>query len=655
MNKILNLFLVMTMVAEACFAGIAKEELCCTSSFLSAKISPNGEWIAQVGADPKGISNVSVYSVKEMAPFWLSSYQTPEIIQFFWSADSKIVLTLKDANGTGSLNLHGFHIESRKEMFYTDQFPKVNAKIVQLSSKENKAVIGLNLRNPHFHDLYILDLDSGEKTLLLENDSFAKFLVSEDLNVILKMRINSDGSWTILDNNDHVWMRLSSEEAFQTEFLSYDSKSDSVYFLDSRFSDMNRLTQKSMESPYLEKILGSGDESDIDETLIIDGSPKAFATYFVKKKWHVMDPSITEDISFLEKEVDPNFEVVSQSLDSSTWIVSSSIPDQGVLFWLYQRDPRRLTLISPQNGRDGLDKMYEMVVTARDGKKLVCYYTLPKAFDKGGFTEKPLPLVAVPHGGPFKVRDRYEFYPFHQWLSGCGYAVLSVNFRLSTGFGKSFVNAGNGEWGGKAHLDVIDAADACIAKGITEKGKMAILGGSYGGFESLAALTFTPDYFTCSVAVCGPSNLKTVLAGVPQFWEFTSKPLSDKTLFFTKRAFVTSMGGDPDDPEGAAYLEKCSPLNHLDGIKAPLLLVHGKNDHVVKESESRQIYESMKKGGKSVTYICFPNEGHRIANAANKLFWLDQAEAFLAKHLKGKHRPVDEELIADTTAEVNKT
>lgn len=237
-------------------------------------------------------------------------------------------------------------------------------------------------------------------------------------------------------------------------------------------------------------------------------------------------------------------------------------------------------------------------------------------------------------------------------MASLGYAVLSINFRLSSGFGKAFVNAGNGQWGGKAHLDVIDAVETCINKGITQKGKLAVFGGSYGGYESLAALTFTPDYFTCCVAICGPSNLKTVLDSVPEFWEFTSSALSDKTMFFTKQAFITSMGGNPKDTSGAEYLEKCSPLNHLDRIRAPLLLVHGQNDHVVVESESKQIYESIKKNGKDVTYILFPNEGHRFAHFSNKMMYLDQAELFLSKHLGGKYRPCEKEIIANSSANI---
>jgi dipeptidyl aminopeptidase/acylaminoacyl peptidase len=296
--------------------------------------------------------------------------------------------------------------------------------------------------------------------------------------------------------------------------------------------------------------------------------------------------------------------------------------------------------------------MYSLVVEARDGKKLVCYYTIPKEHDRGGYVDEPIPLIVMPHGGPFKVRDKFEFNPYHQWLASCGYAVLSVNFRLSSGFGKAFVNAGNGEWGGKAHLDVIDAVEQCIAKGITKRGQLGIFGGSYGGYESLAALTFTPDYFTCCVSVCGPSNLKTILDHVPPFWEFTSKPLSDKMMFFTKRAFVTSMGGDPDEEEGIKYLEKCSPLNFLERIHAPLLLIHGKNDHIVAERESRQIYESMKRNCKDVTYILFPDEGHRLAKFANKMVYLDRSEWFLSQYLRGKYQPVAGKIAIQSTAQV---
>ena len=641
---------------ECACAEITKEKLCRTSDFISAKISPDGMLIAKVGADESGIANVTIMPVKGDSSFeQITFFKTPEIIQIFWSGDSKKILLLKDENGTGQLHLHGFDVVSKEHISYSEHLTGVNAKVIKLSPSKNHALVGLNHRNPHFHDLYLLDLDSGGLSLIFQTDTYAKFLVSDDLKVILKMKINEDGSWTVFLENDEIFLSLTSEEAVHTEFISYNSSRKVVYFLDNRFSNTNQITQKSIKGSYKEEVIGGNNVSDIDEIIFIQGVPRAFASYYAQKKWHVLDRDMQKDIDFFTKNMGANFELVSQNQTGSIWIVSCSIPDKGVYFWLYERENTTLSQLSPLESTAPpveYAKMYDMVVTARDGEQLVCYYTLPKEYDKGGYVDSPIPLVVVPHGGPIKVRDKFEFNSYHQWLASCGYAVLSVNFRFSSGFGKAFVNAGNGQWGGKAHLDVIDAIEACIVKGITEMGKLAVFGASYGGYESLAALTFTPDYFTCCVAICGPSSLKTIIESVPEYWEFTSKPLSDETKFFTKQAFITSMGGDPQDKEGTAYLEKCSPLNYLDEIQAPLLLVHGKNDHVVSERESKQIYEGMKKYGKQVTYILFSNEGHRFGNFANKLMYINQAELFLSKHLNGKYRPSENELIADSTGSI---
>lgn len=644
------------MMQNQAFGELSKEKLFAHPTLISAKVSPDGNTICLVGADEKGISNVFISKID--APLekreQITFFTTPEIIQFFWSGDSKKVLLLKDENGTGQLQLHGIDIDTKDHLVYTEKFSKVNAKVIQISSIKNRAVIGLNHRNPFFHDLYILDLDSGQFELLFENDLYAKFLVSDNLDLILKMRINDeDGSWTILTSSDDVFMHLSASDAFQTEFLSYDETNRSIYLLDNRFSDTNQLVSKSLYAPSFEKVLGHQTNSDVDEVLFIHGEPKAYASYYEEKKWHVIDPSMQKNLSFLETSFGSNFEVINCSKDGELWMIASSSPLEEDLFWLY--DTKNAILSSLQassSGKEAFANMYPMTISARDGQTLVCYYTLPKELDKGGYVEKPIPLVVIPHGGPFKVRDKLRFNRYHQWLASLGYAVLSVNFRLSSGFGKAFVNAGNGEWGGKAHLDVIDAVESCISKGITERGKLAVFGGSYGGFESLSSLVFTPEYFTCCVAICGPSNLKTVLNKVPKFWEFTSKPLSDKTMFFTKQAFITSMGGNPDNPEGAKYLEKCSPLNYLENIQAPLLLVHGKNDHVVNEKESEQIYKSMKERKKEVTYILFPDEGHRLAKFPNEMLYLDRAEKFLSNHLGGAYRPIHKDLIANSSAQV---
>lgn len=644
------------MLQQQIFGEVLKEELFSNPSLISAKISPDGRTIAYVGADAMGISNVFI-SPKESSSDsreQITFFNTPEIIQFFWSGDSNRVLLLKDENGTGKLNLHGVHIHAKEHVNYTEKFPNVNAKLMRISSKKNNAVIGLNHRNRHFHDLYLLDLDSGDCNLLLENNSYAKFLFNDDLDLILKIRIeDEDGSWTVFNARDEIFMKLTSSEAFQTEFLAYNDANRSVYLLDNRFSDTNQLVEIPLSNPKEQQVLGAASNSDVDEVLFLQGKPQAYASYYEVKKWHAIDPAIQKDLTLIENSLGADFDVINTDSQGDLWVVAKSAPDEGGQYLVYDKKAQILSPLSPSRSPgNSFSKMYPTTITARDGRNLVCYYTLPKEVDRGGYVDQPIPLVVVPHGGPFKVRDKFRFNPLHQWLASCGYAVLSVNFRLSSGFGKDFVNAGNGEWGGKAHLDVIDAVEACIAKGITERGKLAVFGGSYGGFESLACLTFTPDYFTCCVAICGPSNLKTVLDNCPKYWEFTSSPLSDKTLFFTKQAFITSTGGNPDDLKGSQYLQKCSPLNHLDNIKAPLLLVHGKNDHVVAEKESEQIYRSMKTGNKEVTYILLPDEGHRIAKFANKMLYLDHAERFLAEHLGGSYRTVSPGILAGSSAQV---
>ena len=252
MHLFLFILLAITMTAtiKSLYAEVTKETLCTTSQFISAKVSPNGKLIAKVGADESGIANVAVFPIdaSSLSPKPLTFFQSPEIIQFFWSADSKKVILLKDENGTGQLNLYGVDLESQTLISYTKPFFGVNAKVLKISPFENKAVIGLNHRNRHFYDLYTLDLDSGQFSFLFQNDRYAKFLVSDDLEVILKMEIHENGSWTIFSKNDTLFLNLSAEEAFQTEFLSCDHSGKSVYFLDNRFSNANQLVQKKYSS-----------------------------------------------------------------------------------------------------------------------------------------------------------------------------------------------------------------------------------------------------------------------------------------------------------------------------------------------------------------------------------------------------------------------
>lgn len=622
-----------------------KETIFQTPSLVRAKISPDGGKIAYIGSDAQGLLNGFILSSEDpVAPAkQLTFFQTPQIFQFFWSGKSDHVLLLKEEEGKGLLQLIGVSLQTQEVVNYSEFFPESNAKVFQILPDQNQIVIGMQQKGSPFYDLYRLDLETKERHLFYKNDSFAKFLIDSTGEIALKFAIEADGSWSVYTKEDDLFLTLKAEEAFLSEFLSADG--GGVYFLDSRFSDTQQLIHKSLQKPYQEMVLGQAKESDIDEVLILQGKPLAYASYDTQKKWHPIVPATEEDLAFLQTHLGANFEVINLDQKGESWVVKTSRPEEGNLHWLYRQKQKELSPIGSFSSDKPFAPMYEMVVTARDGQRLVCYYTLPLEKDRGGAVDYPIPLVVFPHGGPFKVRDKYEFDPFHQWLSHCGYAVLSVNFRLSSGFGKAFVNAGNGEWGGKAHTDVLDAVAACVDRGLTEPGKIGIVGGSYGGYESLASLAFSPEVFACCVSICGPSSLKTVLDHVPAYWEFTADPLSDQMMFFSKKAFILSMGGDPEQEEGIAYLKKCSPLYHLEQVEAPLLLIHGKNDHIVAEAESRQIYEELKQRQKQVTYLLFPDEGHRIARVENRLMYLDQAERFLAHYLGGRYEPLPAEIL----------
>jgi dipeptidyl aminopeptidase/acylaminoacyl peptidase len=257
---------------------------------------------------------------------------------------------------------------------------------------------------------------------------------------------------------------------------------------------------------------------------------------------------------------------------------------------------------------------------SRDGLTLVAYLTLPRG------AQQPAPLVLNVHGGPW-ARDSYGFHPEHQWLANRGYAVLSVNFRGSTGFGKSFINAGDHEWGRKMHDDLIDAVNWAVREKIALPDKVAIYGGSYGGYATLAGLTFTPDQFACGVDIVGPSNLQTLLASIPPYW----------------KSFYEDMVRRIDDPrteEGRKVLAERSPLNSADRIKKPLLIAQGANDPRVKKAEADQIVAAMQAKSLPVTYVLYPDEGHGFARPQNRLSFYAITEGFLSKCLGGRFEPI---------------
>jgi dipeptidyl aminopeptidase/acylaminoacyl peptidase len=278
--------------------------------------------------------------------------------------------------------------------------------------------------------------------------------------------------------------------------------------------------------------------------------------------------------------------------------------------------------------------MQPVLIPARDGLQLPGYLTLPPNSPPAAQSPK-LPLVLMVHGGPW-ARDDWGFDPYAQWLANRGYAVLQVNYRGSTGFGKAFLNAGNGQWGvGAMQHDLTDAVHWAVAQGIADPKRVCIFGGSYGGYATLAGLAFTPDLYACGVDIVGPSQIKTLFESIPPYWAPAKKEM------------VLRVG---DVEHDAALNRRISPLFHVDDIRAPLMVLQGANDPRVKIAESNQIVSAMREKGLPVTYIVFPDEGHGFARPDNSLDANAHIEQFLAKYLGGRAEPIKP--IEGSTAEI---
>jgi len=337
-----------------------------------------------------------------------------------------------------------------------------------------------------------------------------------------------------------------------------------------------------------------------------------------RNDWLALDPEIEADFAALRKLKDGDFSVTSRDNSDKTWIVAFVVDDAPVQYYAWDRDAKKGTFLftnRPKLEKYALSKMKPVSFPARDGLKLEGYFTIP-----AGAPEGKLPLVLNVHGGPW-ARDSWGLNGEVQWLANRGYAVLQVNFRGSTGYGKKHVNAGDREWGGKMHDDLIDGVKWAVDSGVVDPKRISIYGGSYGGYSALVGAAFTPDAFACAVDIVGPSSIVTLIKGIPPYW----KPF---IAIFNRR--VGSLEKDE------AFLHERSPISKVDAIKIPLLVAQGANDPRVKQAESEAIVEAVRKKGKDVEYLLFPDEGHGFAQPDNRMAYYASAEGFLAKHLGGR-------------------
>ena len=603
----------------------------------AARISSDGSFLSFL-APVEGVLNVWVGAVNDFESAQpVTEDKKRGVRRYFWAYTNEHILYTQDSDGDENWHVYATNVKTKETKDLTP-IDGVQAQIAAVSEKfPDEILVGLNQRDPRYHDIYRISISTGNRELVQENSGLADFVVDDDYRVRLAVNYTPDGGLVLLKPNGKgefadEFVRIGPADAMTTSPLGFDESGENLYLVDSRDRNTAALFEMHLESGD-KKLLAEHDQADASMVIAHPTAKNIQAVSFeyARREWKILDESIAEDIKTLQAAQDGEFQVTGRTLDDSQWTVAYLLDDGPLKFFRYDRQEKKLHFLF--SSRDDLDnyqlaKMHAPVIKAHDGLQLVSYLTLPVGTDddKDGRPDQPLPMVLLVHGGPW-ARDTWGFNSQHQWLANRGYAVLSVNFRGSTGFGKQFINAANGEWSGKMHEDLLDAVDWAVDQKIAQREKVAIMGGSYGGYATLVGLTSTPEVFACGVDIVGPSSLVTLLENVPQYW-LPFMPVMKERV------------GDHTTDEGRNDLLARSPLTKVDEIRRPLLIGQGANDPRVKQQEADQIAAAMQDHNIPVTYVLYPDEGHGFARPQNRMSFNAVVEAFLSEHLGGNYQEI---------------
>lgn len=602
---------------------IARELLFGNPENVGPQLSPDATMLAYL-APSDGLLAVWVRTVGAQDERVVARDPERPIHRISWRGDSRHVLYLQDHAGDENYHLFQVDVTGGTPQELTPG-ERVKVEILDIDPRfPSEVLITSNARDERLFDVYRLDLERGTAELAVENPGdVSGWLDDNDFIVRAAIVQNPDGSSLIRVRDDAVsaWRTLDEftfEEGFSSP-VAFSPGGRSLYAITSKDANAARLLEYDLATGTSSTLIADP-TYDIANVYVDPATRRLVAAAVARDRteWTVLDATYAADFAALASLHAGDLGIDGASADGNTLVVHYSNDTGPTPYYVYDRAAKSGTLLfysRPALLDYALAPMQPIVVSARDGLELHGYLTLPV-----GIEPRHLPTAMLVHGGPWH-RDRWGYDPLVQWLANRGYAVVQVNFRSSTGYGKAFLNAGNREWAGAMRTDLLDARDWAVAEGYADPQRFAIIGGSYGGYAVLAALTYTPHAFSCGIDIVGPSNLATLLGSIPPYWE----PL---------RATFTQRMGEDD-----AFLHGQSPLFRAADIRVPLLIAQGANDPRVKQSESEQIVAAMRANDVPVTYVLFENEGHGFANPANNKRFIAAAEAFLGRTLGGRVEP----------------
>ena len=585
----------------------------------SFNISPNGKHIAYM-KPWKTRMNVFVMDMNTKKETRLTSFEERGVYGYAWLTDKRIGY-IKDDGGNENMHFYAIDIDASNEIDLTP-FENVQARIIDdLENDPNYIIIGLNKRNPQIHDPYRINVNNGKMEMIAENPgNISGWMTDHDGK--LRIAITSDGV------NTSILHRASESDKFKSIlttdfkvsvsplFFTFDNKN--LYVASNRGRDKSGIFKFDVNNAEEGELIFEHDEVDVSG-LMYSRKRKVITgvSYTVAKSEMVFFDKWRENIQEKLEEKLPGYEVgiTSFSKDETKAVVVSYSDKSRGTYYYYDVEKNQLTElgeISPWLNENNMAEMKPVKYQSRDGLTIHGYLTLPK-----GSNGKNLPVVVNPHGGPW-ARDTWGYRSEIQFLANRGFAVFQMNFRGSTGYGREFWERSFKEWGKSMQDDITDGVNWLIDEGIADPKRIAIYGASYGGYATLAGLTFTPDLYACGVDYVGVSSLFTFMESIPPYWELY-------------RTMLYEMVGHPEKDKD--LLSSASPLLHIDKIKVPLFIAQGANDQRVKKSESDQIVEALQKAGVDVPYMVKDNEGHGFYNEENQFDFYRAMEKFLNKHM----------------------